>query len=173
MSFLAMQPCVRPILLPIGISNRSPAPSAHQDDAARPTYSATWSATTHAFVGTTNRVVPSCWPSDRFNDDPSGIPDDPKYNKDYIPDSATPNPDGIFRMFQDGQAADNFPPPRIVVKRYLPSQVTAQHLDPITLLIIPGMGSAKEVWSPPGPRCDTLSDCCSFGSRSSTRCFLA
>ncbi|MCO5585444.1 hypothetical protein L7F22_039377 [Adiantum nelumboides] len=140
-----------------------PYPIKPDWEQALPSTSSTkWKISTHCFVGTGRRIIPASWPPDRFEEDPESIPDDRKYTSIYDPQSAISSSDkSDFHLFalneqpstrqtSSGFESDEIRAPRIVVKRYIPEQVSlANKRQPgLTLVMLAGMGLPKEVFEP-------------------------
>lgn len=157
MSFLPSQPYTRTVLRPISVPTQSSAAfeRKHQPvQTSSRSITTAWTATVHSFLGTPDRQVSALWLPDKFDEDPSQIPNDPIQNKHYDAASAKPSQEpGVYRMYQgmDEQSPKSLAevaPPRIVVKRYLPTlspQANARGKPALTLLMLTGMGLPKEV----------------------------
>lgn len=157
MSFQPLQPYSRPILQPISVPTQSSAAHRRRHQSAQPGSRLTglaWHATLHSFLGNHRREVTSLWPPEKFDEDPAKIADDPAYNKHYDATSARPcQQPGVYRMYQSmdehpPKGLADIAPPRIVVKRYLPSiSPTPNEIarPALTLLMLTGMGLPKEV----------------------------
>lgn len=154
MSYLPIEQYSRPILRPISVASESLINESYRSS---PTTSPLWKATTHTFTGTINREPSTAWPPDKFHLDPIAIPDDSAHNIPYDPKSAehaSSNEDGVYQMYEHKVQQslchrEQVPPPRIVVKRYIPIMqpmpVGNKSRSRITLLLLPGMGLPKEV----------------------------
>lgn len=157
MSFQPIQPYPRPILQPISVPTQKSVALGPRHQLAHPIPRSTgtaWTATIHSFLGNPRREVTLLWPPEKFDEDPARIADDPNYNKHYDATSARPSHEpGVYRMYQsmDEQSPKglaDIAPPRLVVKRYLPSLPPASKdtaKPALTLLMLPGMGLPKEV----------------------------
>lgn len=156
MSFTASREYQRAILRPLQLSatvQSAQFPIA-QTRFQSETSSAAWRATTHVFTGTEHREVNRAWPPSSFEQDPSAIPDDDKYNVPYDPQS-TSGQQGLYHLYdprdpEKTTEAGRVPPPSLVAKRYIPTYNDAQRARGstranLTLLMLPGMGVPKEV----------------------------
>lgn len=146
MSFTVTSNYSRPILRPLRIAKVESSTVSHSASVQQPSTSPLWRATTHTFPGTGNRETPRCWPPNRFTEDPANIPDDNKYDTPYDPASADSRA-GAYHLYEAaGQTTDEpVPIPRIVAKRYIPTDNVKATGAGITLFMLTGMGVPKEV----------------------------
>lgn len=148
MSYTVTSNYSRPILRPLRIAKAESLTVSHSPSKQQPSTSPLWRATTHTFSGTGNHETPRCWPPSRFNEDPASIPNDNKYDTPYDPASADSKA-GVYHLYEAaGQTTDEpVPIPRIVAKRYIPTDNVKATSAGITLLMLTGMGVPKEVSS--------------------------
>ncbi|KAL2670249.1 hypothetical protein Neosp_014716 [[Neocosmospora] mangrovei] len=106
-----------------------------------------WRSSTHFFNGTDDRDESAAWPPTKFGDGPAGIPSDEAYNIPYdAANSQTGNAEA-FELFAEQTKdvkASKVPPPRLVAKRYVPTEKANCHGQGVTLLTLTGMGVPKE-----------------------------
>ncbi|KAF5570081.1 hypothetical protein FPANT_13819, partial [Fusarium pseudoanthophilum] len=99
--------------------------------------------------GTDNRDETAAWPPAKFNDDPSSIPNDEAYNIPYDPASKKAK-SSVFELYSDLEQTkrSDVPPPKLVAKRYLPTNQVNKPGPGVTLLTLTGMGVPKEMFEP-------------------------
>ncbi|EXA48658.1 hypothetical protein NW756_010328 [Fusarium oxysporum] len=133
---------LRPLVLP-------PIDPTATNESAGLSEGSKWRASTHIFRGTEDRDETDAWPPAKFNDDPSNIPNDEAYNIPYDTASKKAN-SSIFKLYSDsGQSnKSNVPPPRLVAKRYIPTNQVNKSGQGVTLLTLTGMGVPKEMFEP-------------------------
>ncbi|ENH63245.1 hypothetical protein FOC1_g10009140 [Fusarium oxysporum f. sp. cubense race 1] len=133
---------LRPLVLP-------PIDPTATNESAGLSEGSKWRASTHIFRGTEDRDETDAWPPAKFNDDPSNIPNDEAYNIPYDTASKKAN-SSIFKLYSDsGQSnKSNVPPPKLVAKRYIPTNQVNKSGQGVTLLTLTGMGVPKEMFEP-------------------------
>ncbi|KAJ3529970.1 hypothetical protein NM208_g9530 [Fusarium decemcellulare] len=135
------RPLLRPLVLPAG------DPTQESTVLHLGTQSQLWRASTHVFHGTDDRDESAAWPPTRFGDDPASIPSNEAYNISYDAANLQPRNAGEFKLYNDqieGQKISQVPPPRLVAKRYVPTDKASSSGQGITLLTLAGMGAPKE-----------------------------
>lgn len=152
MSYQSKRPYARSLLRPLAPqAQRSSFPKTGRSEESQ---SDLWTATTHVFVGTSERVEHPAWSPDQFDKSPAEIPDDSRWNTSYNPASAESRPGNVYHIFalKEGPKSTStvhVPGPNIVVKRYLPNSgfKAGDHAAKFksTLLVLPGMNAPKEV----------------------------
>ncbi|KAI1014863.1 hypothetical protein LB503_004015 [Fusarium chuoi] len=133
---------LRPLVLP-------PTDTNATNESANLSEDSQWRASTHIFRGTDDRDETAAWPPARFNEDPSCIPNDEAYNIPYDPASKKAN-SGEFKLYSDSEKnkASNVPTPKLIAKRYIPTNQVNKSEQGITLLTLTGMGVPKEMFEP-------------------------
>ncbi|KAF4948854.1 hypothetical protein FGADI_9344 [Fusarium gaditjirri] len=108
-----------------------------------------WRASTHVFRGTGDRDETAAWPPAKFNDDPSNIPNDEAYNIPYDPASKNAS-SSVFKLYSNSAQSQtsNVPLPKLVAKRYIPTNQVDKPGVGVTLLTLTGMGVPKEMFEP-------------------------
>lgn len=146
MSFERVTTYKRSILRPLVVSSSSVGPkTTGVDSQLRLSRSQPWQESTHIFIGTGDRDESDAWPPTKFSDDPTNIPDSDRHNIPYDIASAESRQQD-FKLYSDRtQKGSNVLPPRIVVKRYIPTAKADNGEQGITLLMLTGMGAVKEV----------------------------
>ncbi|KAG7415913.1 Alpha/Beta hydrolase protein [Fusarium sp. MPI-SDFR-AT-0072] len=133
---------LRPLVLP-------PIDPTATNESAGLSEGSKWRASTHIFRGTEDRDETDAWPPAKFNDDPSNIPNDEAYNIPYDTASKKAN-SSIFKLYSDSWQSNksNVPPPKLVAKRYTPTNQVNKSGQGVTLLTLTGMGVPKEMFEP-------------------------
>ncbi|CCT63696.1 uncharacterized protein FFB20_02851 [Fusarium fujikuroi] len=133
---------LRPLVLPSTDINATNEPANLSEESQ-------WRASTHIFRGTDDRDETAAWPPAKFNDDPSNIPNDEAYNIPYDPASKKAN-SSEFKLYSESEKnkTSNVPPPKLVAKRYIPTNHVNKSEQGITLLTLTGMGVPKEMFEP-------------------------
>ncbi|KAF5624960.1 hypothetical protein F52700_9335 [Fusarium sp. NRRL 52700] len=133
---------LRPLVLPPTEANATNEPENLSEESQ-------WRASTHVFRGTDDRDETTAWPPAKFNDDPSNIPNDEKYNIPYDPASKKTN-SSEFKLYSNSgkSKASNVPPPKLVASRYIPTNQVNNSGQGVTLLTLTGMGVPKEMFEP-------------------------
>ncbi|OAQ78550.1 alpha/beta hydrolase family domain-containing protein [Purpureocillium lilacinum] len=149
MSFERVTTYKRSILRPLVVSSSSVGPkTTGVDSQLRLSRSQPWQESTHIFIGTGDRDESDAWPPTKFSDDPTNIPDSDRHNIPYDIASAESRQQD-FKLYSDRtQKGSNVLPPRIVVKRYIPTAKADNGEQGITLLMLTGMGAVKEMFEP-------------------------
>ncbi|KAL3956527.1 hypothetical protein ACCO45_009373 [Purpureocillium lilacinum] len=149
MSFERITTYKRSILRPLVVSSSSVGlKTTSVDSQLRCSRSQPWQESTHIFIGTGDRDESAAWPPTKFADDPTNIPDSDRHNIPYDIASAEPRQQD-FKLYSDRtQKGSDVPPPRIVVKRYIPTAKGDNWEQGITLLMLTGMGAVKEMFEP-------------------------
>ncbi|KAF4334285.1 hypothetical protein FBEOM_11870 [Fusarium beomiforme] len=134
---------LRPLVLPPNNRDATNEPVGLYNDSQ-------WRASTHIFLGTDDRDETAAWPPREFKDNPSNIPNDEAYNIPY--DASTKKArNTTFKLYSDKESArqaSSVPPPKLVVKRYVPTNQANGSIKGITLLTLTGMGVPKEMFEP-------------------------
>lgn len=145
MSFELATSYTRPLLRPLII------PPAHAEQVSTPlhvgTQSQLWRCSTHIFNGTDDRDESAAWPPSKFRDDPASIPSDEAYNIPYDAANRQAGSAEAFKLYADQRKnlkISKVPPPRLVAKRYIPTNKANCRGQGITLLTLTGMGVPKE-----------------------------
>ncbi|KAI8711176.1 hypothetical protein NCS52_01493200 [Fusarium sp. LHS14.1] len=145
MSFALVTSYTRPLLRPIVI------PPTHSEQVSTTlrvgTPSQPWRSSTYIFNGTKDRSESAAWPPSKFGDDPAGIPSDEAYNIPYDAAKSQTGNAEAFELFAEQTKdvkASKVPPPRLVAKRYVPTEKANCHGQGVTLLTLTGMGVPKE-----------------------------
>ncbi|KAF5665632.1 alpha beta hydrolase family domain-containing protein [Fusarium denticulatum] len=108
-----------------------------------------WRTSTHIFRGTDDRDETAAWPPANFSDNPSNIPNDEAYNIPYNSASKKANSSELqLHANSEKSRTSNFPPPKLVAKRYIPTNQVNKSKQGITLLTLTGMGVPKEMFQP-------------------------
>ncbi|EWZ41079.1 Alpha/Beta hydrolase protein [Fusarium oxysporum Fo47] len=133
---------LRPLVLP-------PIDPTVTNESAGLSEGSKWRASTHIFRGTEDRDETDAWPPAKFNDDPSNIPNDEAYNIPYDTASKKAN-SSMFKLHSDSGRSNksNVPPPKLVAKRYIPTNQVNKSGQGVTLLTLTGMGVPKEMFEP-------------------------
>lgn len=145
MSFELATSYTRPLLRPLVI------PPTHSEQVSTTlrvgTPSQPWRSSTHIFNGTDDRSESAAWPPSKFGDDAAGIPSDEAYNIPYDAANSQAGNAEAFELFADQKKnlkASKVPPPRLVAKRYIPTDKANGCGQGVALLTLTGMGVPKE-----------------------------
>ncbi|KAI1854762.1 hypothetical protein JX266_000880 [Neoarthrinium moseri] len=135
---------LRPLVVPAGDLLQD-STNLYQDPQSFQSQS--WRASTHIFSGTDDRDESTAWPPTNFRDDPARIPNNEAHDIPYDASSLKARNERNFKLYADqakNSEASKVPPPRLVAKRYLPTDQANDSEQGITLLILTGMGAPKE-----------------------------
>ena len=145
MSFELETSYTRPLLRPLIVLPAHPeqvSTTLHVGTQSQP-----WRSSTHIFNGTDDRDESAAWPPSRFKDDPASIPSDEAYNLPYDAANCQARSIEAFELYADHTKdlkTSKVPPPRLVAKRYVPTEKANCGRQGVTLLTLTGMGVPKE-----------------------------